>query len=119
MHHREMRSAAAALAVLILALPSWGAQPRPASLQLVQRAPLTVAGRGFSGREPVTLTAAARGAVRSVAVTSGRNGRFRVRFDLRLTRCSAFVVRAVGRLGSRAILQVEPGCKPQQKPKQS
>jgi len=106
-----MRAAAAALVVLILALPSWGAQPRHASLQLAQRAPLTVDGRSFSRRESVTLTAAATGAVRTVLVRASKNGRFRTRFDLRLTRCSAFVVRAVGALGSRAILQVEPGCK--------
>ena len=110
-----LRAAAVALVVLVLALPGWGAQRPRASLELAQRAPLTVAGQGFSGREAVTLTAAAAGAVRTVTLDAGHNGHFRARFDLRLARCSPFVVRAVGALGSRAILQVEPGCKPRKR----
>jgi len=110
-----MRVGAAALVVLVLALPSWGAQPRHASLQLARLAPLTIAGRGFSELESVKLTAVASGAVRTAMTAASREGRLRKRFDLRLTGCSPFVVRAVGARGSRAILQVEPGCKPRKR----
>ena len=105
-----MRVVAAAVLVLVLALPSWAASPRHATLQLTFRAPLTIDGQGFGAGEPVSVTAAAAGTVRTLGVTSRRNGRFRLRFELRLDRCSALVVRAVGALGSRAVLQVEPGC---------
>jgi hypothetical protein len=58
----------------------------------------------------VSVTAATAGTVRTLGVTSRRNGSFRIRFEFRLDRCSALVVRAAGALGSRAVLQVEPGC---------
>ena len=105
-----MRAAAVVILMLVLALPSWGAQPRHATLQLASRAPLTIEGRGFGVGEPVSVTAATAGTARTVGVTARRNGSFRARFELRLDRCNALVVRAAGALGSRAVLQVEPGC---------
>jgi hypothetical protein len=45
-----------------------------------------------------------------LGVFAQRNGTFTARFALRLGRCATFTVRAVGVRGSRAILQVEPGC---------
>ncbi len=105
-----MRAAAIAVLMLVFALPSWGAQPRHATVQLTSRAPLTIEGRGFGVGEAVAVTAAAAGTARTIGVTARRNGSFRARFELRLDRCNALVVRAAGSLGSRAVLQVEPGC---------
>jgi len=69
-----------------------------------------VEGRAFGARERVVLTATAPGAQRLLGIVARRNGSFTVRFELRLGRCTSLTVRAVGVRGSRAILQVEPGC---------
>ena len=113
-----MRVAAAAVLVLVLvlALPAAAAPPRRAALELAALAPLIVKGRGFGQAERVVLTASAPSARRMVTVLARRNGSFSVGFDLRLGACAPLTVRAVGVRGSRAILQVEPGCKPKQKP---
>ena len=104
-------AAAAAVFVLVLALPSWGAQPRRATLKLGSVAPLVVRGIGFGAGEHVVVTAAVPGEQRILDVEARRNGRFAVTFPLRLRRCTPLTVRAIGALGSRAILQVKPGCK--------
>ena len=104
-----MRVAAAALLALVLALPAWGAEPRPV-LKLNDLAPVTVEGRGFAPRERVVLTVSALGAQRARTVLASRDGRFRSRFTLRLGRCAELTVRARGSRGHRAILQVEPNC---------
>lgn len=106
-----MRAAAAAVLVLVLALPAAAAQPRRATLKLASLAPLVVAGAGFGRSERVVLTASAPNAQRTLALVSRRNGSFTARFRLRLGRCAPLTVRAVGSRGSRAILQVEPGCR--------
>jgi hypothetical protein len=106
-----MRTAAAVVLVLVLALPAAAAPPKRATLQLAGLAPLAVNGRGFGKGERVVLTASAPSAQRALGVHAKRNGTFKARFDLRLGRCAPLTVRAVGSLGSRAILQVEPGCK--------
>jgi len=106
-----MRSAAAALLVLVLALPAAGAPPRRAALQLQATAPVSVRGTGFGAREQVALTLVA-GRVRGASTVRAKaNGAFVARFQrARLGRCAEFTVRAVGRRGSRAILQVSPAC---------
>ena len=108
-----MRAAAVGfLLVLVLALPALGAQPRRASLQLVSTEPVVVLGRGFTAREPVLLTATAGSIRRIVPLIARRNGTFTARFKrLRLGRCAQVTILAVGTRGSRAILQVEPGCR--------
>jgi hypothetical protein len=104
-----MRVAAAALAVLVLALPGWSAGPRRATLLLRQTSPLVVRGEGFGVREQVAVTAT--GTDRTFAtVRATKSGRFTARFRLRVGRCTELTVRAVGSQGSRAILQREPGC---------
>jgi len=113
-----MRAAAAAVLVLLLALPAAAAQPRRATLRLATLAPLVVHGRGFGKAERVVLTAAAPSARRMLGVVARRNGSFIARFDLRLGRCTPVTVRAVGVRGSRAILQVEPGCDKDKKEKE-
>ena len=109
-----MRAAAAAVLVLVLALPAAAAPPRRAALHLVSLAPLIVTGRGFGNLERVSLTASAQSAQRVVRVVARRDGSFTVRFTLRLGPCAPLMVTAVGQRGSRAILQVEPGCKTQE-----
>ncbi|HUQ22275.1 MAG TPA: hypothetical protein VM049_04605 [Gaiellaceae bacterium] len=111
-----MRAAAAAVLVLVLALPTAAAQPRRATLELGTLAPLTIRGRGFGRSERVALTASAPNAQRKVSVLARPSGSFTARFELGVSRCTSLTVRAVGTRGSRAILQLEPGCK-EKKPK--
>lgn len=107
-----MRIAAAAVLVLVLALPAAAASPRRAALELESLAPLVVRGKHFGARELVILTYLGTDLRRRVTgIRSTRNGRFRHSFELRLGRCAAFTVRAVGLRGSRAVLQVDPMCK--------
>lgn len=107
-----MRTAAAAVLVLVLALPALGASPRRASLKLESIAPLVVGGTQFGVHEPVTLTYLAGDLTRRViGVRAKRNGSFRAPFALRLDRCAVFTIRASGSRGSRAVLQVDPSCK--------
>jgi hypothetical protein len=108
-----MRVAAAVglVLVLVFALPALGAQPRRASLELRSTNPVIVVGRGFVPREPVLLTATAGSVQRIVPLIARRNGTFRARFRLQLGRCAPVTVLAVGTRGSRAILQIDPGCR--------
>lgn len=107
-----MRTAAALLA-LALALPAAGAQPRRASLQLVTASPrIVVIGAGFGARERVALRLRAPGAVASLRVRATGRGSFRARFgNARVGRCDGFAVEATGDRGSRALLEVAPGCR--------
>ena len=119
-----MRVAVTTGILLVLALPAPAAPGLSrASLTLASTAPLVVGGTGFGAREPVLLTYTGSDLTRRVlGVRSARNGTFRARFELRLDRCMAFTVRAVGTRGSRAVLQVEPACetkKPKGPPKQA
>ena len=113
-----MRSVAAAVATLVLALPAFGAPaPRRAALKLEALVPLTVSGSHFGAREPVLLTYLGPDRTRRVVgVRAQRNGRFTASFDVRLGRCDVFTVRAAGLRGSRAVLQVEPACRNRKSP---
>lgn len=113
-----MRSVAAAVATLVLALPALGAPvPRRAALKLESLVPLTVSGRHFGAREPVLLTyLAAERPRRVVGVRARRNGSFTASFDVLPGRCDVFTVRAAGLRGSRAVLQVEPACRNRRSP---
>jgi hypothetical protein len=105
-----MRAAAISVLVLLLALPASAAQSQRATLELATLKPLVVEGHGFGKREQVVLTASASNARRLLIVVARRNGSFTARFNLRLGRCAQLTVRAVGTRGSRAILQIQPGC---------
>lgn len=113
-----MRFAAAAVLTLVLALPAQGAPaPRRAALKLESIAPLVVTGKHFGSREPVLLTYVASDKTRTVVgVRAKRDGSFRATFALRLDRCAAFIVRAAGIRGTRAVLQVEPACESRKGP---
>ena len=98
--------------MLVLAVPAQGASQRRAALKLESLAPLVVRGTQFGFREPVVVTyLGSNRSTRTVGATSTPNGRFEASFDVRLDRCAAFIVRASGTRGSRAVLQVEPACR--------
>ncbi|MBA2296747.1 MAG: hypothetical protein H0W14_01760 [Actinobacteria bacterium] len=100
----------ALLAALVLGLPASAATERPI-LRLAATAPLAVEGRGFVGAENVQLVAVGARAQQTRTVVASKKGRLRVRFQLRARRCEEVTVRAVGSLGSRAVLHREGDCK--------
>ena len=81
-----------------------GASARPA-LRPLDLNPLTLAGSGFRANERVTLLVAARTLVKSTKVRSNALGRFRIVFRVKVGRCDAAVVQAIGARGSRATYQ--------------
>jgi hypothetical protein len=104
-----MRIVATLGIALALALPGWAAPPRRATLNLTSVAPLVVRGVGFGRTEQVAVVASIPGTQQIVHVTA-RRGRFAATFSLAVERCTALTVRAIGSLGSRAILQRDAGC---------
>jgi hypothetical protein len=77
-----------------------------ASLRVVSRSPLVVAGTGFSPGERVTVTAVTGLGPRTTRVVATA-GRFRVTFRLPTTGCGApFAVRAIGSAGTRVTMKL-------------
>ena len=99
--------------ILVLALPAWGAKPRPAALKLGSVAPLVVNGSGFRPREAVLLTATIGNRRRFAGPIARADGTFVARFNVRITSCTNLTVRAIGGRGSRATLKAKPGCEPE------
>jgi hypothetical protein len=112
-----MRLVAIVGIALFLALPGWAAPPRRATLKLGSVAPLVVRGVDFGAGERVAVVASLQGAQEIVNTKARRNGRFTATFKLGIQRCVPLTVRAIGSLGSRAILQRAPGCSPTDKAK--
>lgn len=86
---------------------------RRAFLALVGDNPLAVSGRGFVGRERVTLRTAAQGRKLVKVVSADQSGRFRARVASADTACWPFVISAEGARGSRAVLRrikIPPAC---------
>lgn len=104
-------AAATALAATVPASGDASGEPR---LRLLHRQPLTVAGAGFAARETVRLTVVVADATRTRIVTASHRGAFTARFAaISYDRCTATVVRATGKRGSRALLKVpQPLCPP-------
>lgn len=100
---------AAALMAPSVALGSADAK-RP-TLRITDLAPLTVRGADFKPGERVKLLANAGRPV-TRAVTAGPRGGFVVRLGVRVDAgCSAAVVQAIGKAGSRATVDLtRPGC---------
>jgi hypothetical protein len=94
---------------LALALPGTAATPRRATLKLESVSPLVVRGLGFGRSERVAIVANQPGMQQIVSITA-RRGRFTATFTQTFDRCAALTVRAIGAQGSRAILQLKPGC---------
>jgi hypothetical protein len=91
------------LALVGVLLVSGGAA-RPA-LRPVDLDPLTLAGSGFRANERVTLLVVAPPVVKSTRLRANARGRFRVVFRVKVGRCDAAVVQAIGARGSRATFQ--------------
>lgn len=90
-----------------------GARPlaRP-SLQLVTLSPMSVHGTGFVARERVRVRLRSLGTTSTRRVRATRRGGFSVSFaSVRIDRCSAFSVTAVGRSGRRAAVRRRVGAK--------
>ena len=104
-----MRAAVILALALVLALPAQGAEPRPA-LALAAAAPLTITGKGFAPREAVLLTATFSRHRGFAGPVARRDGTFTARFNVRITKCTNLVVRAIGGRGSRAILRTKVAC---------
>jgi hypothetical protein len=103
------RIAVLLLGCLVLA-GSAAATSSPPRLAITARTPTVVVhGTGFRPRERVTVTA---GTVVARARAT-RLGAFTVDTGLGLSRCTAFVVRAVGSAGSAVLLKLpQPACMP-------
>jgi hypothetical protein len=91
------------LALVAVVLVS-GGSARPA-LRPLDLDPLTLAGSNFRANERVTLLVAAPPVVKSTRVRANARGRFRVVFRVKVGRCDAAVVQAIGARGSRATFQ--------------
>jgi hypothetical protein len=104
------------ITMLAFAMPAWGAKPRPAALKLNSVAPLVVKGSGFRPREAVLLTATIGNRRRFAGPIARADGTFVARFNVRITRCTSLLVRAIGGRGSRATLKAKPECETE-KPK--
>jgi hypothetical protein len=99
-----------AMLVVLLAL---GALPAAAtgmpSLQLRDRAPLTVKGANFKARELVRVTASVADETVTRSVRARANGDFTVRYlTLSAGRCEDLAVVARGATGTRAVLKLFP-----------
>jgi hypothetical protein len=105
---------AAASIVTAVAWPRVASRPAP-SLRIAVTRPLTVTGRNFRQRERVRVRATVGGEKRTLAVTAGETGRFRVNFDqLGASRCDSIRIIAVRRSGRLVVVKrlPAPACAP-------
>jgi hypothetical protein len=87
-----------------------GGTARPA-LRPLDLNPLTLAGSGFRANERVTLLVAVPPVVKTTKLRANARGRFRIVFRVKVGRCDAAVVQAIGARGSRATYQhTTAGC---------
>ena len=94
--------------MLVVAAPAAGAGTVP-RLRLVAPQPLVVRGEQFRSGERVIVTALTLTGPKRIVVRATTRGRFGATFRLPNQPCGkAFAVRAVGSLGSRAMLRVPP-----------
>jgi hypothetical protein len=106
MNASASRGAAALLiATALLAAGSASGAPAKPRLELWGLNPVRVHGTHFRAAETVTVSLATEGTVSRTA-RADRRGTFAVSFPVRLTRCGSATVRATGRQGSRATLEL-------------
>jgi hypothetical protein len=97
-----VRTACAALCLVFAGLAGLPAQAAGPSVRVPATAPFAIHGVAFYPGERVAVTLTYRG-VRTKTLTAGTRGTFVVHFwSVKAPRCAAYVVRAVGNLGSRA-----------------
>ena len=100
-------STAAAIAVLAFAAGSSAPAATGPALRVDGTQPLVVRGVAFRAGERVSLTAMTLLGAKQVVLRATRTGRFAATFRLPTQSCgSAFALRAVGSLGSRATLHL-------------
>jgi hypothetical protein len=102
-----------AFAIVLAATPVVGAATGRPSLRLLDRDPLTIAGRGFDAEELVRVRLAVEGQIRSRRARTSAVGTFRVRFTVSVGRCDSFSLQAFGSAGNRARLfpaALQPNC---------
>jgi hypothetical protein len=102
-----------AIAIVLAATPVVGATTGRPSLRLLDRDPLTIAGRGFDAEELVRVRLAVEGQIRSRRARTSAVGTFRVRFTVSVGRCDFFSLQAFGSAGNRARLfpaALQPDC---------
>ncbi len=103
----------AAIAIAVAATPALGAPNARPALRLLDRAPVTVTGRGFEPQETVRVRLAADGRSWTRRAVASATGTFRARFTISLGRCESLSLQAFGSAGSRARLFVtspQPDC---------
>jgi hypothetical protein len=105
---KTLAAAVAGCVVILVAVPAMGAAHGP-TLRLIGHQPLVVKGESFHPGERIVVTALTLTGPRKVVVRATAKGRFGATFTVARQPCGkAFAVRAVGGLGSRAVLAV-PG----------
>jgi hypothetical protein len=105
---RLLVAAVVGCAVVLVAVPVVGASNGP-TLRLIGSQPLVVKGESFHPGERVVVTALTLTGPRQVVVRATPKGRFGATFTVARQPCGkAFAIRAVGRLGSHAVLTI-PG----------
>jgi hypothetical protein len=105
-----MRRLLPVLVLAALALPAGSAATSP-KLMVTDRSPFTVKGAGFAPHEHIRVVVSANGASTTKWGTSSPGGGLSVQLpNVKLGRCPAYVVRAFGAKGSRALLRVMPEC---------
>jgi hypothetical protein len=103
-----------AVGTVSLTAPAATDATRRATLQLIDRDPLTLKGSRFRARERVRVTVTLNGHAYVRWTRASRPGTFAVRFgDVHVDRCSGFIARANGNGGSRASYKLpQPQCPP-------
>jgi hypothetical protein len=105
-----MRRLLPVLALAALALPAGSAATSP-TLTVTDRSPFTVRGAGFAPREHIRVVVTTNGNATTKWGTSGPGGGLSVQLpNVKLGRCPAYVVRAFGAKGSKALLRFMPEC---------
>lgn len=96
----------AAIAMAVMATAAVAATSARPTLRLVDRAPVTVSGRGFEAQEAVRVRLTVEGRTAMRRVVASPAGAFRARFTFSVGRCQSFALQAFGSAGSRARLFV-------------
>jgi hypothetical protein len=81
---------------------SAGPSPKPASLQMMDTAPIVVRGWSFESRERVTVLLNSGGEWQAKVKLATETGTFRIKFSASLDSCERLGVRAHGSRGSHA-----------------
>jgi hypothetical protein len=81
---------------------SAGPSPKPASLQVMDTAPIVVRGWQFESRERVTVLLNSGGQWQTKVKLATETGTFRIKFSDSLEACERLNIRAHGSRGSRA-----------------